>query len=169
MRLFTIDLKEIKSINSDKGLINTELLPDYPIWGIGTAIAYNHQFYTRLSAGKTIFLEDTPTDILRKIKKSVKLSSALYDYRYPCDPRRKNEICQYADKFRIFNDWEKSILINLEFLKYAEPISKFQTKLVYGNKWDIIIRLPVEMLDIPNRKVRLPINYMPKYKLRKAH
>lgn len=158
MRKYTIDLHEVVSMK--RGIVK-EILPNYFISWIGYAFAYNSKTYTYLAADRAIAVEETPDEILDKIRQSAELSRALYEYDHTCpeytDEYWVHNILNYADNFRVFNDWEKSVLINLELIKYAEPISKFQTKLVIGKKkWSMIIHLPIRMLNLPRNKIRLP-------------
>ncbi len=158
MRKYTIDLHEVVSM---KRRIVKEILPNYFITWIGYAIAYNSKTYTYLAADRPIAVEETPDEILDKIRRSAELSRALYEYDRPYPDIHTEywvyNIFDYADNFMVFNDWEKSVLINLELIKYAEPISKFQTRLVIGKKkWSMIIHLPIRMLNLPRNKIRLP-------------
>ena len=143
-------LREIVSVDPEHGLSSTEIC-DMSTCHIDYCLLKNDQAWSVLhfEGSPYMYVKDLPDDILANARKEIdrilELESPIARMQYSKDP-----------PFRVYQDEEKAVLINLINVRVIRPIAKNRTRFTF-KKGYIEINLPIEWLDVPKTKVKEPI------------
>ena len=147
MLSLSIDLREVVEEDQERGRSVIELVQNFDPCFMVAATLRHDQAYTVIHSFHPIYVKDTPFELLTKIQAEIEkewrsLGSII-------------DSVENGPDFRVYDDMEKSILINMDLVKTIRPITKFQTKFEFkGKAGNIIIRLPLEWLDVPKNKIK---------------
>lgn len=109
-----------------------------PCW-IVSAVQRNEQAYTAVrTIGRTLYVKESPDEILQKIKVKVQENPNTY----------------VAVDFRIYQDMEKAILVDMNLIKSVSSLTRFQTEFKHKRGDAFIVRIPLEWLNVPENKIK---------------
>ena len=114
---------------------------EFPSRFIVAAIQHNENAYTTIYAiGRTLYVKETPDEILQKIK----LRNQMYPNQY------------LTVDFRIYHDMEKAVLVDMTSIRSISSLTRFQTEFKFRRGNTFVIRTPLEWLDVPKNKIKKP-------------
>ena len=144
-----LHLREVVEDDPDHGRSSTEITKLHANW-IDYCCLPNDRAWSELyyAGHRYMYVKDSPDDVLDRFNKAMvdlvnQDISVLLDY-----PNLKEN-----PPFLVYQDNEKSVLINLTRVKAIRSIAKSKTRFTFSRGY-ITINLPMEWLNVPQDKVK---------------
>lgn len=144
-----ISLHEIVDDDEQHGRSIVEEITLPSCWILTAVQMRDHAYSKVITTGRSINVKESPEEILNKIQAG---NQELMNEEHLSEKEMK----MFFPLHRIFHDAVKSIMIDLDLVKSIRKISKFKTEFTLKGRQreTIIIRLPLEWLDVPQDKIR---------------
>lgn len=138
-----LSLRKVVEDDPEKGRSTTEFIIRRACQ-IDFAIQLNFRAWTRIRHNSTaMYVKESPDEILTKIERAIEETRRLYGGRTVID----------MPEFRVYQDTDKCVLINLSHVRTICKVSDYKTKFNF-NKGNIVINLPIDLLNVPATKTK---------------